>query len=125
MIFLDFFVDDEGDKSGQRFKPVTQHQASEIVELANSNQLFAFSLSPPNTGTIRETFFLSMLQPWHRMSASTNGDFNVDNEFVFEIGGRKKSYDQIKNMTNHYLAPDDIEKGVDRKIPLWMFGFLY
>ena len=36
MIFLDgVFVDDEGDKSGQRFKPVTQHQASEIVELAH------------------------------------------------------------------------------------------
>ena len=96
MIFLDFFVDDEGDMSGQRFKPVTQHQASEIVELANSNQLFAFSLSPPNTGTIRETFFLSMLQPWHRMSASTNGDFNVDNEFVFEIGGRKKVTIKLK-----------------------------
>ena len=29
------FVDDEGDKSGQRFKPVTQYQASEIVELAH------------------------------------------------------------------------------------------
>ena len=36
MIFLDgVFVDDEGDKSGQRFKPVTQYQASEIVELAH------------------------------------------------------------------------------------------
>ena len=36
MIFLDgVFVDDEGDKNGQRFKRVTQHQASEIVELAH------------------------------------------------------------------------------------------
>jgi len=36
MIFLDgVFVDDDGDKNGQRFKPVTQHQASEIVELAH------------------------------------------------------------------------------------------
>jgi len=37
MIFLDgVFVDAEGgDKNGQRFKPVTQHQASEIVELAH------------------------------------------------------------------------------------------
>ena len=36
MIFLDgFFVDDEGDKNGQSFKPVTPHQVSEIVELAH------------------------------------------------------------------------------------------
>ncbi len=44
---------------------------------------------------------------------------------VFEIGGRKKGFDQVKQSKNAFLACDEIELGVGAKIPLWMFGFLY
>ena len=46
-------------------------------------------------------------------------------EFVFEIGGAKKSFEQIMNMPNSFIAADGIEVGVGNKIPLWLFGFLY
>jgi len=51
MIFLDgVFVDDEDDKSGQRFKPVTQHQASEIVELTHKQLSCPISQSAQSAG---------------------------------------------------------------------------
>jgi hypothetical protein len=53
------------------------------------------------------------------------GDFLIDNKYVFEIGGKKKDFQQLKNVKNAYLACDDIEIGMGSKIPLWLFGFLY
>ena len=36
MLFLDgVYMDDDNEKNGQQFKPVTQHQVSEIVDLAH------------------------------------------------------------------------------------------
>ena len=97
----------------------------EKIYLGNTNQLFAITITPPKIGTVRETFFLSMLAHKHQVTAPKNGDFNVDNQFIFEIGGKKKGFDQIKDTKNGYLALDNIEVGIDKKIPLWLFGFLY
>lgn len=97
----------------------------EKVFLGNTNQLYAISISPPNIGTVRETFFLSMLEKQHRVNAPKNGDFQVDKKYIFEVGGKKKGFDQLKNNKNGYLALDNIETGIDKKIPLWLFGFLY
>jgi len=54
-----------------------------------------------------------------------SGDYLIDDSYLFEIGGKNKDFSQIKNMPNSYLAIDDIELGSDRKIPLWLLGFLY
>ena len=43
----------------------------------------------------------------------------------FEVGGKNKKFDQIKDLSNAYLVMDDIEVGINNKIPLWLFGFLY
>ena len=66
-----------------------------------------------------------MLQPWYSIVAPKSGDFYVDNNYVFEIGGRNKWFGQIAHAKNHFLALDDLESGIDKKIPLWLFGFLY
>jgi len=42
-----------------------------------------------------------------------------------EIGGKNKSYKQIKDVEHSYVVADDIEVGFGNKIPLWLFGFLY
>jgi len=73
---------------------------------------------------VRETFFANQLGNITEIYSGKNGDFIVG-EFVFEIGGAKKSFEQIKDMPNSYIAADDIEVGVRNKIPLWLFGFLY
>ena len=66
-------------------------------------------------------------------------DFLVDDHYLFEVGGPKKSFNQIKDVEggpkksfnqikdveNSFLAIDGVEFGRGNKIPLWLFGFLY
>ncbi len=76
-------------------------------------------------GTIREEFFLNMLSIEHKLLYPKNGDFLVDEEWLFEIGGKNKGFKQIKDLQNSFIAADGIEIGFKNKIPLWLFGFLY
>ncbi len=77
------------------------------------------------TGTIRECFFASSLKLHHTLYDSDKGDFLVDEKYIFEIGGKKKGFGQIKDIPDSYVVADDIEIGYGGKIPLWLFGFLY
>ena len=56
---------------------------------------------------------------------SNIGDFVIDDRYTFEIGGKNKSFKQIKDLSNSFVVADDIEIGFGNKIPLWLFGFLY
>ena len=76
-------------------------------------------------GNERETFFISQLRVLHDVRYPKQGDFLVDNKFLFEVGGKNKTFEQIADVPNSYLAVDDTEVGSGRRIPLWMFGFLY
>jgi len=40
------------------------------------------------------------------------------------VGGKNKSLEQIKERDNGYLAVDVDFSTNERKIPLWLFGFL-
>ena len=44
---------------------------------------------------------------------------------LFEVGGKNKTFDQIKDVSDSYLAVDETEVGHNNRIPLWLFGFLY
>lgn len=98
-------------------------EVSEKIFLGNTNQLYALT-SSPDRGTVRETFFLSMLAQRHSIANPKNTDFYV-NKLYFEIGGKGKNAKQIYDVNNSYLAVDDIEQGAGKSIPLWIFGFLY
>ena len=76
-------------------------------------------------GTIREQFFANMLRINHQLLYPAKGDFMVDEQYTFEIGGKNKSFKQLKGIENGYVISDDIEVGFGNKIPLWLFGFLY
>jgi len=96
----------------------------EKLYLDNTN-LFSIFCDSPKKGTIRETFFASSLSYGHSLNYPKSGDFIVDEKYTFEIGGRDKNFKQLKDINNGYVVADDIEIGVDNKIPLWLFGFLY
>lgn len=100
-------------------------ESPDKVYLDNTNQLFAMSVKPSEIGNVRETFFLTMLSQNHTLRLPINGDFLVDEQFLFEVGGKKKGFKQIQFEENGFLACDDIELGIGNKIPLWLFGFLY
>ena len=76
-------------------------------------------------GNIRETFFAGMLSWKHQVSVPKRGDFFIDAALPSKLGGRNKGFEQIKDIPDSYLAIDDIETGIGKKIPLWLFGFLY
>lgn len=95
------------------------------IFLGNTNIAYAFSDNNANTGNIRETFFLNQLSQNHKVTYPKQGDFLVDEKYLFEIGGKNKTNKQIAGLKNSYIAADDIEYGYENKIPLWLFGFLY
>ena len=98
-------------------------QKPDKVLLDNPN-LFKILCLSSNQGSIRESFFLSMLYEHHIVYAK-QGDYTIDNKIRFEVGGKNKTFKQIKDLDHSYLALDDIEVGDGAKIPLWLFGFLY
>ena len=91
--------------------------------LDNTNLMYALS-EDVQIGTIRETFFMNQLSRSHVVSLPSKGDFMIDGNYLFEVGGRKKSFEQIKDEPDSFLAVDSIEIGNGNKIPLWLFGFL-
>lgn len=92
--------------------------------LNNPNLSFSYCQSN-DIGTIREQFFLNMLSQRYDISYPKLGDFLVDDKYIFEVGGKDKSFKQIKDIDHSYIAADNIEIGFGNKIPLYLFGFLY
>ena len=91
----------------------------------NTNIMYSLT-EDINVGTERETFFLNQLRAGgYEVLYPKQGDFIVDDRYLFEIGGRKKSFEQIKDIPDSFLAFDDEEIGRGNRIPLWMFGLLY
>lgn len=105
-------------------KHIDKLSRPEKIFMDNSNLMYAYAMAP-NIGTVRETFFLSQLAVDHSVTYPAKGDFLVDGKYLFEVGGRKKSFEQIKDVADSYLAVDDTEIGHHNRIPLWMFGLLY
>jgi len=97
----------------------------EKVYLENTNIIYSLVKDNANSGNLRETFFANQLREKHTVKVARNGDFMVDNQYVFEIGGKNKTGEQIKNTSNAFVVADDMESGFQNKIPLWLFGLLY
>ncbi|PWN05462.1 ATP-binding protein [Rhodohalobacter mucosus] len=95
------------------------------IYLENTN--LSHALKPnPGRGTLRETFFVNQLRnAGHVVELAKTGDFIIDGDRIFEIGGPSKDNSQIRNKNNAWLALDDLEHPYLNRIPLWMFGFLY
>ena len=96
----------------------------EKIYLGNTNLMYA--LSPKiEMGTLRETFFIDQCASVGTVQMPPKGDFLVNGKYLFEVGGEGKTFDQIADIPNSYLAVDGIETGYGARIPLWMFGLLY
>ncbi len=96
----------------------------EKLYLDNTNLSYALSTSVPETGNLRETFFLNQMRVNHAVANSPISDFLVEGK-TFEIGGKKKGQKQIAEAAEGYIVKDDIETGFGNVIPLWAFGFNY
>lgn len=92
------------------------------------NPTWSYSLKKEaDIGNIRETFLLSqLLNAGLEVELPTNGDFYLKEfDLVIEVGGKSKTTKKMYNENNFLVASDDIEIGRGKKVPLWLFGFLY
>jgi len=96
-------------------------QKPDKLLFSNTNLLYSYADEfgvEVDIGTVRETFFASCFE---NIYYSDIGDFRVD-DYIFEIGGKNKSFKQISGIEKSFLVIDtdySMEKG---KIPLWLFG---
>jgi len=101
---------------------------AEKIYLDNTNLLYAISTTVGKNieiGMVREIFFLNQLEAIGKIACYTKkGDFSID-KITFEIGGKNKDDKQIKNIKNSFLVADNILYGDKKRIPLYLFGFLY
>lgn len=107
-------------------KGVSTLQKPDKLFLENAN--WSYALRPhADKGNIRESFLLSQLKNANlKVTLPPVGDFYLnDYDILIEVGGASKTAKQVKEFNNHLIAADNIEIGRGKKIPLWLFGFLY
>lgn len=105
-------------------KGVSTLQKPDKIFLENTNLAFALK-DNPDIGNVRETFVLNqLLNSGLKVSSPSEGDFKVDG-LIIEVGGKNKNTSQINHLDNYLIAADDIEIGSGKKVPIWLFGFLY
>lgn len=95
------------------------------IYLDNTNLMTALGTGTPEKGHLRETYFYSQVAPVHTIRYSGMADFEVAGQYLFEVGGKRKTRKQLGHHPAGYVVADDLESGLDKKIPLWLFGLLY
>jgi predicted AAA+ superfamily ATPase len=119
---------DEIDLTRNLFKygeGVSLLQKPSKIYLENTNIIYLLAKENADRGNLRETFFANQVGYAHSLNYAEKGDFTVDNQYTFEIGGKDKTEKQIKGLDKAYIVSDDITHGFHHKIPVWLFGFLY
>ena len=99
-------------------------QKPQKILLNNTNFSYAYC-QIPTVGTIRETFVANCLKNSGELTAPTFGDFCLDGNYIFEIGGKSKNKRQLKSIKNSFVFADDILTVENDNIPLWLLGFLW
>ena len=121
-IYLDMLKDSKIFNPIKKYSTRISRKPAKLL-FDNTNILHAYADEfgmDMDVGTIRETFFASCFS---NIYYSDIGDFRVK-DTIFEIGGRNKTFKQIKDIQNSYLVID-IDYITDvRKIPLWLFGMM-
>lgn len=96
----------------------------EKIYLNNPNMAYAISETVPDIGSIRETVFFAWMRVGYFVTSSPVSDFEIEGK-TFEVGGKNKTRQQIKDVAEGYVVKDDEEYVFQNIIPLWMFGFVY
>ncbi len=97
-------------------------------EMQNFMQIFFDSINVDSyIWVLRESFIASILQKKWKIFYPSKWDieFILDNRnYIFEIWWKNKTLKQIKNLENAFVIADNIEIWTDKKIPIWLFGFI-
>ena len=91
-------------------KGINSLNKPEKIFIDNTNLMHVLSATT-NIGNSRETFFFNQLRFKHTVHASKTTDFYIDRHYSFEIGGKNKTFRQIKDLQTAFLVKDNIEIG--------------
>ena len=106
-------------------KTVTKMQKPDKIFIHNPNMLYALA-NQCKIGTVRECFVVNQLSARHTVEYGKSvGDFKIDGSITLEVGGEKKTFDQIADIPNSYILADNLEYPVGKKLPLWIVGLNY
>ena len=90
------------------------------IYLHNTNILHTVAPANKDNATYRQTFFYNQVYFKNSLKSIDGFDFRINDKYNFAVGGK-----YIEPVRNGYAASDRIEIGEGKKIPLWLFGFLY
>lgn len=99
-------------------------QKPDKILMHHPNLQYALADVDANIGSNRESFFVNQAGYQNEVNYTSQGDFII-NGITYEIGGRNKNSRQIRNIADAYIVADDLEIGINNRMPLWAFGFLY
>lgn len=120
--YLDI-LDNTGIFKSMRKKSQKLSKKPQKLLFSNTNILYAYANKinlELDIGVVRETYFVNCFK---NIYYSDIGDFIVEDK-IFEVGGKNKSFSQVKDLENSYLAIDIDFSSNDKKIPLWLFSFI-
>jgi len=99
-------------------------QKPDKILMHHPNLQFALADVDANIGSSRESFFVNQVGYLNEVTYTRQGDFQI-NGVTYEIGDLNKNSRQIQDIPNAFIVADDIEIGINNRLPLWIFGFLY
>lgn len=106
-------------------KSVTKMQKPDKIYIHNTNLLYALA-EQCQIGTVRECFVVSQLSVNHLVEyGKTTGDFKIDGHITIEVGGERKSFEQIADIPDSYIFADNMEYPIGKKLPIWLAGLTY
>lgn len=98
------------------------------VYLHNSTLLSAVNAmlsAELDVGTQRELVFLQSISAAGLQAFFPERDDFCVNDIIFEVGGKNKTMQQLRDIEKRLLVKDGIVTGSKEEIPLYLFGFLY
>jgi len=100
-------------------------QKPHVIFLNNPTLTFLLSEKEPDMDHLRKTFFMNQLGSVAIVKKPRYGDFEIDGQWIFEVGEHKKLSRHLRGNPNAFVATDGIEIGANNIVPLWLFGLLY
>ena len=97
-------------------------------EMQNFMHIFFDDINERNyIWVLRESFIASILHKNWKIYFPKVGDIEFirnNKAYIFEIWWKNKTFKQLKKLENAFIISDDIELSRDKKIPIWLFGFV-
>ena len=97
-----------------------------MVVVNNPNLIY--TVYPRNFGDreILNSFFINQLRKDHTVNKERATDaYRIDGETSVRISAEGEGESRARGKKNYYTASSGLVVGKGRKIPLWLFGFLY